>query len=220
MYVYVCMYGWMSVHTIKMWPIFLCFFLLLIFVMFIRQLFSFPFSAHCFVFVCVASVSIFSSSSLAYTRNFFSYTNIFISSISLFTMMILFSSLAHFGPKKKWWLLLMIVWVVCVYVCACAVVVVLYFPYCEALQRIHWRWKFSQIENQQHQNERWEMWRWFWSCFSPVMMPVQLVYMYRFNDDVLFFTFSGSIHFSRHALMCGPKYSFFLSILFVSYELN
>lgn len=58
---------------------------------------------------------------------------------------------------------------VSLHVCVCvgAVVVVVYFSYFETLQRIHFRWKFLQIEKPQHLNERWDV---DFGPFYPVMM--------------------------------------------------
>lgn len=121
---------------------------------------------------------------------------------------------------------------VSLHVCVCvgAVVVVVYFSYFETLQRIHFRWKFPQIEKPQHLNERWDV---DFSPFYPVMMlqfVCVCVMCIDSNDDVLFFTLFDTLFtsyfnawtekfgFSVAALSrcCSP----FLGVLFVSYELD
>lgn len=101
----------------------------------------------------------------------------------------------------------------CVGLHVCVCVIVVYFSYFETLHRIHSRWKFSQIEKP-HTAPKWEMRRWFWHIFS--CHDGYSSCMYRFNDDVLFFTFfSCSIHSSSSwfRVRCTSRENLFFFLL-------
>lgn len=169
----VCAYEWMSVFTIKMWPICPAFALFLwsfIFFCHIHPttfLFLFFRTLFCIcLFLLLLLVQFF-------RRNFFcsarcEHLHLQHRSLSLFTMMIFFLS-----KKEDCFVWQDCMGCVSLHVCVCVV----YFSYFETLQRIHFRWKFSQIEKPQHLNERWDV---DFGPFSPVMM-LQFVCEYRFQ---------------------------------------